>query len=256
MCPTSSVSEWTLRLDPDLVNSVIRAESGFNPAPSPQGCQGLMQFDARNGSKLWVPNAFDPAANVNGGTRYLRELLERYNYDLIKALAAITRDQTGRTVPRSPPYRETRAYVCQYRPRLQSQKIAQQKAARLARQRRAAGPKRRPRTRTRNKTCRPRQAETKRRLLAQPRHLRDPLHLPQLKRCPTPGPLVDPGLIVVYLCCARRSPSLKITRVPLSMDRKRSLVTGIAVAVLVALIYLQFPDMEELRLATIPEPDA
>src|SRR6266566_4744384 len=77
------------RLDPDLVNSVIKAESGFNVrAVSPKGAQGLMQLMPRTASQLGVPNPFDPQANVEGGTKYLRELLERYNFDLIKALAA------------------------------------------------------------------------------------------------------------------------------------------------------------------------
>src|SRR6266481_5675661 len=119
------------RLDPDLLDSVIRAESGFNPhAVSPKGAQGLMQLMPGTASKLGVPNAFDPAANVNGGTRYLRELLERYNYDLIKALAAYNagtkRVEQYRGVP---PYRETRAYVASIVRDFNRKKIAQQKAA-------------------------------------------------------------------------------------------------------------------------------
>lgn len=122
------------RLDPDLVNSVIRAESGFNPrAVSPKGAQGLMQLMPGTASKLGVPNAFDPAANVDGGTRYLRELLELYNYDLVKALAAYNagtkRVEQYRGVP---PYRETRAYVASIVRDFNRKKIAQQKAAKAA----------------------------------------------------------------------------------------------------------------------------
>src|SRR5205823_9173669 len=76
-------------LDPDLINSVIHAESAFNPrAVSPKGAQGLMQLMPGTASQLGVRNAFDPHDNVEGGTSYLRQLLEQYNFDLIKALAA------------------------------------------------------------------------------------------------------------------------------------------------------------------------
>lgn len=103
----------TYHLDPDLVNSVIRAESGFNVrAVSPKGAQGLMQLMPGTASQLGVQNIFDPQANVEGGTRYLRELLERYNFDLIKALAAYNAGpQRVEQYGGVPPYYETKAYV-------------------------------------------------------------------------------------------------------------------------------------------------
>jgi soluble lytic murein transglycosylase-like protein len=103
----------TYRLDPDLVTSVIRAESGFNVrAVSPKGAQGLMQLMPQTASQLGVQNAFDPQANVEGGTRYLRELLERYDFDLIKALAAYNAGpQRVEQYGGVPPYYETKAYV-------------------------------------------------------------------------------------------------------------------------------------------------
>ncbi|MGA7218940.1 MAG: lytic transglycosylase domain-containing protein [Candidatus Sulfotelmatobacter sp.] len=103
----------TYSLDPDLVNSVIRAESGFNvKAVSPKGAQGLMQLMPQTASQLGVQNAFDAKANVEGGTRYLRELLERYNFDLIKALAAYNAGpQRVEQYGGVPPYYETKAYV-------------------------------------------------------------------------------------------------------------------------------------------------
>jgi len=119
------------RLDPDLVNSVIKAESGFNTrAVSPKGAQGLMQLMPGTASQLGVPNAFDPLANVEGGTKYLRELLERYNFDLVKALAAYNagplRVEQYKGVP---PYYETRAYVARIVRDFNRKKAAQQKIA-------------------------------------------------------------------------------------------------------------------------------
>lgn len=118
------------RLDPDLVNSVIRAESGFNiRAVSPKGAQGLMQLMPGTASELGVRNAFDPQANVEGGTRYLRELLERYNFDLVKALAAYNAGpQRVEQFGGVPPFHETRAYVRRIVVDFNKKKVAQEKA--------------------------------------------------------------------------------------------------------------------------------
>jgi len=118
------------RLDPDLVNSVIKAESGFNVrAVSPKGAQGLMQLMPGTASELGVPNVFDPQANVEGGTKYLRELLERYDFDLVKALAAYNAgpervEQFGGV----PPFYETRAYVARVVRDFNKKKVAQKAA--------------------------------------------------------------------------------------------------------------------------------
>jgi hypothetical protein len=124
------------RLDPDLVNSVIKAESGFHVhAVSPKGAQGLMQLMPGTASQLGVPNAFDPQANVEGGTKYLRELLERYNFDLVKALAAYNAGpQRVEQFGGVPPYYETRAYVARIVRDFNKKKIAQEKAAKAAEQ--------------------------------------------------------------------------------------------------------------------------
>jgi membrane-bound lytic murein transglycosylase MltF len=118
-------------LDPDLINSVIHAESGFNPrAVSPKGAQGLMQLMPQTASKLGVSDAFDPGANVEGGTRYLRELLERYNFDLIKALAAYNAGpQRVEQYHGVPPYYETQAYVARIIRDFNRKKLAERKAA-------------------------------------------------------------------------------------------------------------------------------
>ena len=121
-------------LDPDLINSVIHAESAFNPrAVSPKGAQGLMQLMPGTASQLGVRNVFDPHDNVEGGTAYLRQLLEQNNFDLIKALAAYNagphRVQQYRGVP---PYYETRAYVARIVREFNRKKLAEQKASSAA----------------------------------------------------------------------------------------------------------------------------
>jgi len=119
------------RLDPDLVNSVIKAESGFNArAISPKGAQGLMQLMPGTATALGVPNPFDPQANVEGGAKYLRELLERYNFDLVKALAAYNAGpQRVEQYKGVPPYYETRAYVARVVRDFNKKKTAQQNQA-------------------------------------------------------------------------------------------------------------------------------
>jgi len=119
------------RLDPDLVTSVIKAESAFNAhAVSPKGARGLMQLMPGTASQLGVPNAFDPQANVEGGTKYLRELLERYNFDLVKALAAYNAGpERVERFGGVPPYYETRVYVARIVKDFNKKKAAEQKAA-------------------------------------------------------------------------------------------------------------------------------
>jgi soluble lytic murein transglycosylase-like protein len=118
------------QIDPDFLNSVIRAESGFNSrAVSKKGAQGLMQLMPQTASQLGVTNSFDPKANVEGGTKYLRELLEKYNFDVAKALAAYNagphRVEQYRGVP---PYYETRAYIARIIRDFNRQKLAENPA--------------------------------------------------------------------------------------------------------------------------------
>src|SRR5579871_3169390 len=126
-----NIASGRYRLDPDLVNSVIKAESGFNVrAVSPKGAQGLMQLMPGTASQLGVPNAFDPQANVEGGTKYLRELLERYNFDMVKALAAYNAGpQRVEQFGGVPPYYETRAYVARIVRDFNKKKVAQKGTA-------------------------------------------------------------------------------------------------------------------------------
>jgi len=120
-------------LDPDLVNSVIRAESGFNPkAVSRKGAKGLMQLEPQTAAHLGVADPFDPETNVDGGTRYLRELLVRYNFDLIKALAAYNAGpQRVEQYHGVPPYYETQAYVAKVVRDFNRKKLAERKATEL-----------------------------------------------------------------------------------------------------------------------------
>jgi soluble lytic murein transglycosylase-like protein len=100
-------------IDPDFITSVVRAESGFHPrAISPKGARGLMQLMPKTAAGLGVKDSFDGNENVEAGTRYLRQLLEQFNYDAVKALAAYNAgpDRVAQ-YHGVPPYSETRSYV-------------------------------------------------------------------------------------------------------------------------------------------------
>ena len=114
------------QIDADFIASVIRAESANNPrAVSRKGAKGLMQLMPETASSLGVKDSFDPAANVDGGVRYLRELLLRYNGDAVKALAAYNAGpQRVQQYNGVPPYRETHAYVARVISDYNREKIA------------------------------------------------------------------------------------------------------------------------------------
>lgn len=101
------------QVDPALVQAVIGAESAWNPnAISRKGAQGLMQLMPATANELGVKDAFDPKQNIEGGVRHLRSLLEKYDGDLDRVLAAY--NAGGGAVDRAggvPNFRETRNYV-------------------------------------------------------------------------------------------------------------------------------------------------
>ena len=118
------------QIDPDFIRSVIKAESGFHQnAVSRKGALGLMQLMPGTAAEMGITNPFDPKSNVEGGTKYLRDLLVKYNFDVNKALAAY--NAGSKRVDQYhgiPPYYETQAYISRIIKDFNRQKIAENPA--------------------------------------------------------------------------------------------------------------------------------
>jgi soluble lytic murein transglycosylase-like protein len=100
-------------LSPALVKAIIKAESGGNRmAVSPKGAQGMMQLMPFTAKHFKVSDPFDPIENIEGGVKYIKELLDAFQGNLVHALAAYNAGPAAvRRHGGIPPYRETQEYV-------------------------------------------------------------------------------------------------------------------------------------------------
>jgi soluble lytic murein transglycosylase-like protein len=100
-------------LPPELVHSVIKVESNYNPnAVSSKGALGLMQLIPSTARRFGVADVFNPVENIQGGAKYLRYLLDLYNWDFRLALAAYNAGEAAvAKFGGVPPYAETRNYI-------------------------------------------------------------------------------------------------------------------------------------------------
>jgi soluble lytic murein transglycosylase-like protein len=100
-------------VDPALVHAIVKVESDFNPyALSRKGAMGLMQLMPQTAVEMNVRNTFNPHENIDGGVKYLRYLIDRYEGNLSLALAAYNSGETAvKKWGTVPPFRETQNYV-------------------------------------------------------------------------------------------------------------------------------------------------
>lgn len=100
-------------ISPSLIKSIISAESSANPnAVSKAGAKGLMQLMDNTSKELGIKNSFNPEENINGGTKYMKKMLDYFDGDLNKALAAYNAGASNvEKYGGIPPFEETQKYV-------------------------------------------------------------------------------------------------------------------------------------------------
>ena len=113
-------------LPPELVQSLVKTESNYNPnALSPKGARGLMQLVPSTARRFGVDDPSNPLANLQGGAKYLRYLLDLYHGDESLALAAYNAgEQSVARYGGIPPFPETRKYVMEFQQRVAQKQFA------------------------------------------------------------------------------------------------------------------------------------
>jgi soluble lytic murein transglycosylase-like protein len=121
-------------VEDSLVHSVIRAESNYNAyAVSPKGAQGIMQLIPSTAKRFGVSNAFDVRDNVLGGVKYLKFLLDYYQNDYVRTIAAYNAGEAAVDKYNGvPPYSETRNYVYRVAQNLKTARARRSAEAKVA----------------------------------------------------------------------------------------------------------------------------
>jgi soluble lytic murein transglycosylase-like protein len=113
VAPMIEAAAQAQRLPAKLLHAITARESGFRPcAVSKKGAKGLMQLMPATADHFGISDAFEPAANLDGGAKFLRQLLEKYKGDLALSLAAYNAGPSAVDhVKGVPDFQETREYV-------------------------------------------------------------------------------------------------------------------------------------------------